>query len=92
MSENSTEGYVPGTYVKGDSVRTANRRSDAVALVFEGYRLKEQVPAEDTSYRDLQAQAKELGIPANQSEAALREAIAEATVPGADTAVDSDES
>lgn len=80
--------YKPGTYVKGDSVKVANTAARAVALRFDGYTLHEATPAEDTSYRDLQAQAKELGIPANQSEAALRAAIAEASLPGADTVVD----
>lgn len=80
--------YKPGTYVKGDSVKVANTTKRAVALVFDGYKLQKASPAEDTSYRDLQSQAKELGIPANQSEAALRSAIAEKTLPGVDTVVD----
>lgn len=80
--------YQPGVYVKGDDEKVANTASRAVALIFEGYRLKETVPAEDTSYRDLQAQAKEFGIPANQSEAALRAAIAHASLPSPTTVVD----
>lgn len=84
--------FKPGTYVKGDRVKVANTASRAVALVFEGYTLQEAVPAEDTSYRDLQAQAKELGIKANQPEADLRQQIAAKSLPGADTIVDSDES
>jgi hypothetical protein len=85
--------YKPGVYVKGDSEKVANTPARAVALVFDGYTLKETVPAESASYRDLQAQAKELGIPANQSEGALREAIAAATPSTAVTTVDeSDES
>lgn len=80
--------YPTGTYVKGDSVKVANTPARAVALVFDGYRLQEQAPAEDTSYRDLQAQAKELGIKANQPEASLREAIAAKSLPGTDTTVD----
>lgn len=79
--------YAPGVYVKGDVERVANTPARAVALVFDGFRLKEAVPAEDTSYRDLQAQAKELGIPANQSADDLRAAIAQATLPGPDTIV-----
>lgn len=85
-----SDQYAPGTYVKGDSEKVANTAARAVALVFEGYRLKETVPADDTNYRDLQAQAKELGIKANQSEADLRAAIAEATLPGPDTIVEPD--
>jgi hypothetical protein len=43
MTENT---YAPGTYVKGDDERVANTASAAVALAFEGYRLKEEaVPA-----------------------------------------------
>jgi len=74
-----SDSYAPGVYVKGDRRRSATSRSDAVALVFEGYRLVETVPAETATYRELQAQAKELGIAANQSEADLRTAIAEAS-------------
>lgn len=85
MTENQKGAPVPGVYVKGDSVKTANTAAKAVALVFEGYQLQEQVPAEDTSYRELQAEAKELGIPANQSDSALRKAIAKATVPSVPT-------
>lgn len=32
--------YQPGTYVKGDSVRTASTAADAVAFVFDGYTRK----------------------------------------------------
>jgi hypothetical protein len=85
-----SDQYSTGVYVKGDSEKVANTTARAVALVFEGYRLKETVPADDTSYRDLQAQAKELGIKANQPEAALREAIAAASLPGPDTIVEPD--
>lgn len=79
--------YQPGVYVKGNDERVANTSSRAVALVFEGYSLKETVPAESASYRDLQAQAKELGIAANQSEGALRDAIAAKTPSTVSTAV-----
>lgn len=68
--------YEPGIYVKGDREKVADTPARAVALAFEGYVLKDTVPSETASYRDLQAQAKELGIPANQSEQHLREAIA----------------
>lgn len=33
--------YQPGVYVKGDQVRTADTRSDAVAAVFDGFKLQE---------------------------------------------------
>lgn len=79
--------YEPGVYVKGDDERVANTPARAVALVFEGFSLKETIPAEGATYRDLQAQAKELGIPANQSEGALRDAIAAKTPSTVNTAV-----
>lgn len=85
--------YATGVYVKGDDEKVANSTTRAVALVFEGYQLKTEVPADDTSYRDLQAQAKELGIKANQPEDVLRKQIALKSLPGADTTVaPSDES
>ena len=37
---------------------------------------------EEPTYRDLQAEAKELGIPANKSADDLKEAIAEAEADG----------
>lgn len=81
MSNQTSGVYAPGTYVNKDGdQRVAKNARQAVALAFEGYALKEAVPAEDATYRDLQAQAKELGIPANQSETTLRAAIAEATL------------
>lgn len=85
--------HKPGVYVKGDVEKVANTPTRAVELIFEGYRLKESVPAESATYRDLQAQAKEFGIPANQSEPVLREAIAAAKLPSPTVVVDeSDES
>lgn len=78
--------YEPGTYVKGDVARVASSRSQAVAFVFDGYVRKVEAPAEDADYRDLQAQAKELGIAANQSADALREQIdAELNKPSGDS-------
>jgi hypothetical protein len=69
--------YSPGTYRKGDDVRYADSAATAVNLAFTGYvRDSAESLAEGTDYRDLQAQAKELGIPANQSKEALAEAIA----------------
>lgn len=67
--------HKPGVYVKGDDQRVANSASAAVALVFDGFVRKDEGPAEDATYRDLQEQAKELDIPANQSAEALREQI-----------------
>lgn len=34
--------YAPGTYVKGDDVKVATTASKAVALVFQGYKLKSE--------------------------------------------------
>lgn len=80
MSETSTSApHQPGVYVKGDVVRTATTPAKAVALVFNGFVRQAPVPpSEDADYRDLQAQAKELDIPANQSADVLREAIFDA--------------
>lgn len=76
MSDTASKApHQPGVYVKGDSERVANTVSRAAALVFEGYALKDESPAPDADYRDLQAQAKELGISANQKADALREQI-----------------
>jgi hypothetical protein len=78
-----SDSYALGVYEKGDRRKSANSRREAVALVFDGYKHVEAVPAETATYRELQAKAKDLGIAANQSEAALREAIANAEpVPG----------
>lgn len=66
--------YQPGTYVKGDSVRAVDSPAGAVNAVWDGYVLQ-SVSAEDVAYRDLQQQAKELGIPANQSAKALEASI-----------------
>lgn len=77
-----------GTYVKGDSLAVANTTARAVALTFDGYELRKEIPSEGASYRDLQAKAKELGIPANQSEDDLRVAIAGAMLPSEATVVD----
>lgn len=37
--------YKPGTYVKGNQARVAETPADAVAAVFEGFKLQEQAPA-----------------------------------------------
>jgi hypothetical protein len=44
--------YETGTYVKGDDVKVAKNAKQAVALAFEGYRLKDegdQAAAESTA-------------------------------------------
>jgi hypothetical protein len=46
----STSPYQPGIYVKGDDERTAKNAKQAVALVFEGYKLK----ADDTATDEAQ--------------------------------------
>lgn len=84
MTETSSAApYQPGVYVKGDSVRIASTTSAAAALAFDGYALQgEPAPAEETEgdsngadYRDLQKQAKELDIPANQTAEELQRQI-----------------
>lgn len=67
-------------FQKGDDIRTANTAADEVALRFRGF-----VPVATNAmqravvdYRDLQVQAKELGIPANQTAQELTDAIAQA--------------
>lgn len=76
--------YEPGTYIKGDDVRSASNAAEAVALAFQGYKRQTADFLADVDYRDLQEQAKALGIPANQSKEALAEAItaAPAAAPG----------
>lgn len=39
--------YKPGTYVKGDQARTAETPADAVAAVFDGFKLQEETPADE---------------------------------------------
>lgn len=39
--------YKPGVYVKGDDVKRANTVSRAVALVFEGYKLRTEDEASE---------------------------------------------
>jgi len=67
----------PGTYRKGHDFRVADTALEAVALAFTGYQRQtpESVAAELTR-PELVEQAKALGIKANQSNAALAEAIA----------------
>ena len=40
-----SDSFKPGTYAKGDSKRTANTPSQAVALEFEGYKRVEDAEA-----------------------------------------------
>lgn len=64
----------------------ADTASEAVALQFAGYRPETaESVASELDRAELQAQAKSLGIKANQSSAALAEAIA-SHVPAVDEA------
>lgn len=40
--------YKPGTYVKGDQARTAETPADAVQAVFDGFKLQDETPADET--------------------------------------------
>jgi hypothetical protein len=73
----------PGIYRKGLEVRTAETASEAVALKFAGFVKQTAAALDDVDYRDLQQQAKDLGIPANQAKTALAQAIAD-HVPSSD--------
>lgn len=64
------------TYAKGDSIKTATSPAEKVALEFEGYKPVAETVAENVDYRDLQAQARQLGIPANQRKDALAAYVA----------------
>lgn len=67
----------PGVYRKGHDVRVADTNAQAVALTYDGFQPQTAEAVEsELSRSELQAQAKALGIPANQSSAALAEAIA----------------
>lgn len=68
-------------YVKGDQTRRVYTPAQRVAAVWDGFKPASEVTADDTDYRDLQAQAKVLGIPANQSKDALVAAIANTPTP-----------
>lgn len=35
-----SDTYQPGAYVKGDTTKVANNKAQAVALVFDGYKLQ----------------------------------------------------
>lgn len=68
-------------FQKGTDVRVATTAADEVALRFKGFApvavtaLVEVDTFAGVGYRDLQATAKELGIPANQSAQELIDAI-----------------
>lgn len=66
----------PEIYVKGDLTRRVFTPAQRVAAVWDGFKPTSEVTAEDVDYRDLQATAKSLGIPANQGKDALAAAIA----------------
>lgn len=81
----------PGVYRKGHETRVADTATEAVALAFEGYQLQTaEAVAAELSRPELVEQAKALGIKANQSNAALAEAIA-AHVPEPDSVEPSNE-
>ena len=64
----TNEDHRLGVYVKGDAVRIAHTKADAVALVFDGYKFQGDEPGEDgPTYRSLQDQAKALGVTASGS-------------------------
>lgn len=44
--------HEPGSYVKGEDVRTANTRAEAVALVFDGYTLKDEAEQAESPEAD----------------------------------------
>lgn len=74
----------PTTYVKDGRVRVVDSAASRVNAEWEGFVPKAEQSVDDVDYRDLQEQAKALGVPANQSKAALVEAVADAKVdPGA---------
>lgn len=67
--------FHPGAFVKGGVTRMAYTPADAVRFTFEGYKRLEEETAESVSYRELQAQAKEFGVKANQPADVLVEQI-----------------
>jgi hypothetical protein len=67
--------HEPGSYVKGEDVRTANTRAEAVALVFDGYKLKDEAeqvesPEVDEPDEDVNPDAPELSDPESPLEGA----------------------
>lgn len=59
MSDHTSGEYTPGTYTKGDDVRTATTAAKAVALVFDGYKLVEdEAPAESETEAPTEADTK----------------------------------
>jgi len=69
MTENSS--YAPGVYVKGDDERVANSASAAVALTFDGYKLKEEAapaPAEEQKPSETTPTPAALAAPKRKSQ------------------------
>ena len=80
MSDSQNEAVK--VYEKGDRRVVAKSPTHAVSLEFDGYSLaadnttgSEPAPDNSVDYRDLQEQAKELGIKANQSADELQSQI-----------------
>lgn len=76
--QTSNAPHEPGVYVKGERTRVAASNAEAVALTFDGYVRKGDEPeaeAPKVDYHDLQKQAKELDIPANQTADELQKQI-----------------
>lgn len=79
-------------YVKGDRTRRVDSPAKRVQAVWEGFKPAADA-AEDATRVELQTVAKSLGIKANQSSDALRQAIAEHEVDdSADDTGEGDES
>lgn len=74
--------FTPVTLSKGDRTVVAHSRADLVQYEFDGFRrthAEDQPVSERTpSYRELQARAKELDIPATGSYDELEASVAEA--------------
>ena len=71
--------YKPGVYRKGDDVRVVETPTEAVNLLARGYVRQGATPTEDgPDYRELQRQAKELGIPATGTKEELAAAVSHA--------------
>lgn len=86
-----SDQYPTGTYVKDGDVRIARTPAAAVQAVYAGYALAksdakveadvvvapvtEDVNTDGPDYKELQALAREAGIPANQSKADLEAAL-----------------
>jgi hypothetical protein len=77
-------GFLPQSRHRGPLSALVPPKARREVFVLYSYRVRrpkpapEPEPVEETSYRELQAQAKELEIPANQSREDLEAALAEA--------------